>query len=148
MLIYDQVRWQWGVNEKIIASYEILCITAMHCTEHRHGAEKKGMPDALSLINMNDACHLKHLTWAVYSGALVVGGQPEFVGNLPWHTVLASLHKHIYRGCEDVVHCLPFMLPSWDCKERVKVLHHEGWLNAEQSRAEQTAVEIQVQEEI
>ena len=61
------------------------------------------MPDALSLLNVNDACHLEHLMWAVYDGALLVSGWPELPGNCLWCTVLASLYKHIYRGCKDVL---------------------------------------------
>ena len=84
-----------------------------------------GLPDALSLLNMNDACHLEHLTWVVYDGALLVGGQPELPGSHPWCTVLAGLYRHIYRGHEDVAHCPPYMLASWDCQERVEALHRE-----------------------
>ena len=61
------------------------------------------MPDALALLNMNDACHLERLAWAVYDGALLVG----LWGDRPWCTVLARLHKHIYRGHNDVAHCPP-----------------------------------------
>ena len=31
------------------------------------------MPDTLSLLNINDTCHLKCLIWVVYDGALLVG---------------------------------------------------------------------------
>ena len=31
------------------------------------------MPNALSLLNVNDAHHLECLAWAVYDGALLVG---------------------------------------------------------------------------
>ena len=92
------------------------------------------MPDTLSLINVNDVCHLEHLAWAISNGALVMGRRSELAGNLPWWAVLASFYKHIYRGCEEVAHCLPCTLASWDCKERVEALHHKGWLDAEQSR--------------
>ena len=37
---------------------------------------------------------------------------------------------HIYRGHEDAVHCLPYMLASWDCQERVEVLCQEGRLGS------------------
>ena len=80
------------------------------------------MLDALSLLNVNNSHHLKHLMWAVYDGALLVGGWPELPGRHPWCTVLAGLYKHIYRGCEDMAHCLLHMLASWDCQERVEVL--------------------------
>ena len=69
------------------------------------------MPDALSLLNVNDARHLEHLMWAVYDGALLVGEWPELPENHPWCTVLASLYRHIYRGCEDAAHCPPYTLP-------------------------------------
>ena len=125
------MRWQHGCDKKIITSYKILSITAVHCTEHHHRTKKRSIPNALSLINVNDIRHLKHLAWAIYDGALVMGRRPELTGNLPWWMVLASLHKHIYRGYKDMAHCPPFMLASCDCKEKIKALHHEGWLEAE-----------------
>ena len=67
------------------------------------------MPDALALLNMNDACHFKCLVWVVYDGTLLVGLQPKLSGNRPWCTVLAGLHKHIYRGCNDTAHCARFL---------------------------------------
>ena len=88
------------------------------------------MPDALSLLNVNDTRHLKYLTWAVYDGALLVGKQPELPGNHPWCTVLVGLYKHIYRGCNDVAHCSPYPLASWDCQERTEVLRQEGKLSS------------------
>ena len=110
---------------------EILSLVAVHCRDHCHGTEKRGMPDSLSLINVNDIHHLECLAWAIYDSALIMGRRPVLVGNLPWHTMLASLSKHIYRGHKDTAHCPPFMLASWECKERVEVLHHEGWLDTE-----------------
>ena len=71
--IFDQVKHQRGIDERLIVSYEILCFAELQCTEWWHGLEKQGMPDALSLLNINDACHLKHLVWVVYDGALLVG---------------------------------------------------------------------------
>ena len=88
------------------------------------------MPDALSLLNMNNTCHLECLMWAVYDGALLVGGWPELPGNCPWSTLLASLYRHIYRGHEDVAHCPPYPLASWDCQERVEALCREGRLGS------------------
>ena len=102
-------------------------------TEHWHGSEKKGVPDALSLLNVNNTCNLKRLTWAIYDGALLVGRQPELPGNHQWCTVLAGLYKHIYRGCDDVAHCPLYTLDSWDCQERTKVLHQEGKLGSVRS---------------
>ena len=75
------------------------------------------MPDALALLNVDDAHHLERLMWAVYDGALLVGMRPELPGNHPWCKVLAGLHKHIYRGCDDVAHCLSHTLGSSDCQE-------------------------------
>ena len=100
------------------------------------------MPDALSLLNMDDACHLERLAWAVYDGALLVGGQPELPEDHPWCTVLAGLYKHIYRGCDDAAHCPPHTLGSWDCQEGIEVLHRgeglsstrSGWRRASKPR--------------
>ena len=118
--IFDQVKWQGGTDKRLIVAYEILCLSMLQCTEQWHGYEKKGMPDALSLLNVNDAHHLECLMWAVYDGALLVGKWPELPGNCQWCTVLAGLYKHIYRGCDDVAHCPPYTLASWDCQERTR----------------------------
>ena len=56
------------------------------------------MPVTLALLNVDDARHLEHLTWAVYDGALLVSAWPELLGDHPWCTVLAGLHKHIYQA--------------------------------------------------
>ena len=82
------------------------------CTDQWHGLKKTSVPDALALLNVNDACHLERLAWAVYDGALSVGLQPELPGDHPWCTVLAGLHKHIYRGHDDAAHCPPHTLGS------------------------------------
>ena len=71
--IFDQVKQQQGMDERLIMAYEILCLMALQCTKRQHGLEKHGMPDALSLLNINDARHLECLAWAVYDGALLVG---------------------------------------------------------------------------
>ena len=71
--IFDQIRRQRSVDEKIVVAYKILCLSMQWCTEQQHGVEKTGMPDALSLLNVNDTHHLEHLAWAVYDGALLVG---------------------------------------------------------------------------
>ena len=86
------------------------------------------MPDALALLNVNDAHHLEHLMWAVYDGALLVGPQPELPGDHPWCTVLAGLHKHIYRGHDDTAHCLLHTLGSWDCQEQIEALQVDSAL--------------------
>ena len=109
-----------------MVAYEILCLSMVRCTEQQHGFEKKGVPNALSLLNVNDTCHLEHLTWVVYDGALLVGKWPELPGTCQWCTVLAGLYKHIYRGCDDAAHCLPYTLALWDCQERTEVLCQEG----------------------
>ena len=44
--------------------------------------------------------------------------------------MLVGLYMHIYQGCNDEVHCLPYTLASWDCQERTKVLHQEGKLGS------------------
>ena len=120
------------MDEKIIVAYKILCLSTLQCTERQHGLERTGVPDALSLLNMNDAHHLKCLMWAVYDGALLVGEQQELPGNHPWCTVLAGLYRHIYRGCEDMAHCPPYMLASWNCQERVEALRRERRLGSMQ----------------
>ena len=61
LYVFDQVKQQQGMDEKIIVAYKILCLSALRCTEWQHGSEKKGMPDALSLLNVNDAHHLECL---------------------------------------------------------------------------------------
>ena len=128
--VFDQVKRQQGMDKKLIVAYKILCLSTLRCTEWRHGYEKKGMPDALSLLNVNNAHHLECLAWAVYDGALLVGRHPKLPGNCQWCTVLASLYKHIYRGCDDVAHCLPYTLASWDCQERTEVLCRDGRLGS------------------
>ena len=102
--IFDQVKWQQGTDERLNVAYKILCLSMLRCTEWQHGLEKKGVPDALSLLNVNDTHHLECLVWMVYEGALLVGRQPELPRNCQWCTVLASLYKHIYRGHDDVGH--------------------------------------------
>ena len=118
------------MDERLIIAYEILCLSTLRCTKQQHGAEKKGMPDALSLLNVNDTCHLERLVWTVYDGALLVGRQPELPGNCQFCTVLVGLYKHIYRGRGDMAHCLPYTLASWDCQERTEVLSGEGKLDS------------------
>ena len=86
------------------------------------------MSDALSLLNINNAHHLKRLTWAVYDGVLLVGRRPELPGDCQWCTILVGTFKHIYRGHDDVAYCLPYTLASWDCQERTEVLRLEGKL--------------------
>ena len=110
--IYDHVKRHRGIDEKLVMAYEILSLATLRCTECRGGVEKQGMPDAMLLINLNNAHHLEHLTWAVYDGALLVGSQPELPGDLQWCTVLASIYKHIYRGRNDAAHCPPYTLAS------------------------------------
>ena len=115
--VYAQVKNSQRPDDKLVLAYEILCISANHCTDRGNGIEKTGMPDTLALLNVNDVRHLKHLAWAVYDGVLLVVPQPKLLGDCPWCTVLAGLHQHIYRGCNDAAHCLPQMLGSWDCQE-------------------------------
>ena len=83
---------------------------------------------------MDDARHLERLTWAVYDGTLLVGVRPKLPGDCPWCTVLACLHKHIYWGCNDVTHCPPHTLGSWDCQEWIEVLQTGGRLSSARGR--------------
>ena len=127
--IYDQIKKQWRVNEKIVIAYEILCLSANQCTERWHGFEKTGMPNTLALLNMDDTRHLECLVWAVHDGALLVGPRPKLPGDGPWCTVLAGLHRHIYRGCNNVALCPLHTLGSWDCQEWIEALHRGGRLS-------------------
>ena len=104
-------------------AYEILCILSNRCTDRRNGIEQMGIPDALALLNIEDTRHLEHLAWAIYDGALLVGPWPKLYGPRPWCTMLAGLQRHIYGGHDDVAHCLPQTLGSWDHEEWVEALH-------------------------
>ena len=53
--IFYQLKWQQGTDKRLIVAYKILCLSTLRCTEQQHGLEKKGMPDTLSLLNINDA---------------------------------------------------------------------------------------------
>ena len=123
--IYDQVKHHRGIDEKLVMAHEILSLAVLCCTEHQGGMEKQGVPGAVLQINLNDAHHLEYLTWAIYNGALLVGSQPELPGVCQWCTMLASIYKHIYRGCDDAAHCPSYTLALWDCLQRTKALHEE-----------------------
>ena len=115
--IYVQVKNSQRADDKLMLAYEILCISVNCCTNQWNRIEKTGMPDTLVLLNVNDIRHLEHLAWVVYDGVFLVGPQPEVLGDCSWCTVLAGLHQHIYRGHNDVAHCPPQTLGSWDCQE-------------------------------
>ena len=110
--IFDQIKKQRRADEKIVVAYEILCLSAQQCTKQWHGLEKTSMPDALALLNVDDACHLECLAWAVYDGALLVGVWPKLPGDCPWCMVLAGLHKHIYWGPLPTTHIRLLGLPG------------------------------------
>ena len=132
--IFLQVKNLRRVDKKVVLTYEILCISSNWCTDWQNRVEKTGIPDALVLLNVNDAHHLECLAWAVYDGALLVGPRPELSGNHPWCMVLAGLHKHIYRGHDDVAHCPPQTLGSWDCQEQMEALWQVHGLSSMQSK--------------
>ena len=96
--IYSQVKNLRRVDEKVVLAYEILCLSTNRCTDWQNGIEKTGMPDALALLKMNDAHHLKHLVWAVYDGALLVVPWPKLQGNCPWCTVLGGATDAYLQG--------------------------------------------------
>ena len=96
--VYTQVKNSQSADDKLVLAYEILCISANHCTDRWNGIEKTGMPVALALLNVEDVRHLEHLAWVVYDGILLVDQWPELLGNHPWCTVLAGLQCHIYRA--------------------------------------------------
>ena len=89
--VYTQVKNSQRADDKLVLAYEILCISANHCTNQQNGIEKTGMPDASALLNVEDVRHLECLTWVVYDGVLLVGPWPELLGDCPWFTVLAGL---------------------------------------------------------
>ena len=119
--IYAQIR-DSPQDERVMLAYKILCISSIRCTNRQNGVEQTGVPDTVALLNTEDARHLKHLAWAIYDGTLLVGPWPELSGTWPWCTVLAGLQQHIYRGHNDVAHCLPQTLGSWDHEEWVQAL--------------------------
>ena len=128
--IYAQVKNSQRTDDKLVLAYEILCISTNCYTDRWNGVEKTHVPDALALLNVEDIRHLKHLTWVVYDGVLLVGPWPGLLGDHPWCTVLAGLQRHIYRGRDDEAHCPPQTLSSWDHEERVETLHHVGGLSS------------------
>ena len=128
--IYSQVKNLQRADTKIILAYKILCISTNQCTDWWHRVEKTGVPNALALLNVNDAHHLERLMWAVYDGTLLVCPWPELPGERSWCMVLARLHKHIYRGHNDVAYCPPHTLGSWDCQEWIEVLWRGGGLGS------------------
>ena len=121
--ILDQVKWQPGHDEKLIIAYKVLCLAVLCCMDQWCGCEKVGVPDALEMLDLDDAQHLERLMWAVYDGALMVRNWLELPRHCSWCTMLADLHQHIYKSCDDAAHCPPFMTASWDCHDRTKVLH-------------------------
>ena len=52
--IYAQIKNSQR-DEKVVLAYEILCISANRCTDRCNGIEKTGVPDALALLNIEDA---------------------------------------------------------------------------------------------
>ena len=87
--VYTQVKNSQRVNDRLVLTYDILCISANHCMDQRNGIKKTGVLDALALLNVEDIWHLKHLVWAVYDRVLLVGH--ELLGDRPWCMVLAGL---------------------------------------------------------
>ena len=72
LYIYDQIKKQRRADEKIVIAYEILCLSTNRCTDWWHGLNKTGMPDALALLNVDDAHHrvphVGSLRWRVVGG--------------------------------------------------------------------------------
>ena len=52
--VYAQIK-NSPQNEKIMLAYEILCISGNRCTDRHKGIEKMGVPNALALLNIEDA---------------------------------------------------------------------------------------------
>ena len=131
--VYAQVKDSQRVDDKLVLAYEILCISTNLCTNRWNRVKKTGIPDALALLNTDNAHHLECLVWVVYDGILMVGPQPELLGDCPWCTVLAGLQQHIYRGRDDMAHCQPQTLGSWNREEWVEALCCVGSLSSMQS---------------
>ena len=53
--IYAQVKNSQRGDNKVVVAYEILCISANQCTDWHNGIKKTGVPDALALLNVEDA---------------------------------------------------------------------------------------------
>ena len=126
--IYAQIKNSHR-DEKVMLAYKILCISANRYTDRCNKTEKMGVPDALALLNVEDARYLERLVWAMYDGTLLVDPQPQLLGTCTWCAMLAGLQRHICRGHDDVAHCPPQMLGSWDHEEWVEALHHMGSLS-------------------
>ena len=88
--VYAQIKNSQR-DEKVMLAYEILCISANRSIDRCNRIEKMGVPDALALLNVEDAQHLECLAWAMYNGALLVGPWPKLLGAHPWCTVLTGL---------------------------------------------------------
>ena len=52
--VYAQVKNSWRVDDKLLLAYEILCISANHCTDRWNRIKKTSMPDALALLIVED----------------------------------------------------------------------------------------------
>ena len=107
---------------------------ALHCTECWGWVEKTSMPDTLLLVNLKDTHHLECLAWAVYDGDLLVGSHPELLGEHQWCTMLAGVFRHIYKGRDEMAHCPPYTLASWDCQQRMEAACEEHKQNAPHCR--------------
>ena len=118
-------------DDKVVLAYEILCIAANRCTDWHNRIEKMGIPDALALLHLKDACYLEHLMWAIYDGTLLVDPRPKLLGACTWCSILAGLQQHIYRSCDKAAHCPPQTLGSWDHEEQVEALRCVGGLSGQ-----------------
>ena len=76
--VYAQIR-DSPRDERVVLAYEILCILSIRCTGRWNRVEQMGVPDALALLNTEDARHLECLAWAIYDGALLVGHGQNFL---------------------------------------------------------------------
>ena len=90
LYVYAQIK-DSPRDERVVLAYKILCISSNRCTDRHNGIEQMGIPDALALLNIEDAQHLKHLARAIYDSTLLVGQWPELLGLWPWCTMLVGL---------------------------------------------------------
>ena len=58
--IYVQIR-DSPRDERVMLAYEIQCISSVRCTDRQNRVEQMGIPDALAVLNTEDARHLECL---------------------------------------------------------------------------------------
>ena len=57
------------------------------------------------MVDVDDEKGLKHLTWAIYDGALLPGDPPELQGQHDWVWIIAGAYCLVFRGRSNFNHC-------------------------------------------